>query len=111
MPRSIKRPQTGQIVWYYANVTPPVPLPALVIKSRTDIDRVTFDLFVFDGTLAAAGGVAIGQPQLAVKYYDGGSRPASGAWCTHMRVYENASGKWPKDGGPEAPLGPGGVVP
>ena len=104
MPRSIKRPQTGHIVWYYANVTPPIPTAAIVIKSRTDVDRFTFDLVTFDPVTGASAAV------LGVKYYDGGTRPASGAWCTHQRVYENLSGQWPKDGGRENPLGSGGVV-
>jgi hypothetical protein len=105
MPRSIKRPQCGQIVWFYANVTPPIPTAALVLKSRTDVDRVTFDLLTWDG---ATGAPAV---TLAVKYYDGGTRPASGQWCTHMRVQENISGQWPKDGGREGPLGAAGVAP
>lgn len=105
MPRSIKRPQTGQVVWFYSAAPPGIPQAALVIKSRTDVDRFTFDLVTFDPVTAAPS------PQLGIRYYDGGTRPASGAWCTHMRVYENLAGKWPKDGGPEAPLNPGGVVP
>lgn len=91
MPRSMKRPCVGQVVWYYADVTPPVPVPAMVIKSRTDIDRVTFDLAVF-----AASGAAL-TAALATKFYEGGSRPASGAWCTNMRVNENAANVWPTD--------------
>lgn len=105
MPRSIKRPQTGHIVWYYANATPPIPQAALVIKSRTDVDRFTFDLAIFDAVTGASSAV------LGVRYYDGGSRPAAGAWCTHLRVQENISGQWPKDGGREGPLSPGGVLP
>jgi hypothetical protein len=104
MPRSIKRPQTGQIVWYYADVTPPAPLAAMVIRSRTDINRTTFDLAVF-----AASGAAL-TAALATPYYEGGSRPASGAWCTHPRVQENVANQWPKDGGREAPLASGGVA-
>jgi hypothetical protein len=104
MPRSIKRPQTGSIVWFYANANPPIPTAALVIKSRTDVDRFTFDLVTFDPVTGASAAT------LGVKYYDGGTRPASGQWCTHMRVQENLANQWPKDGGREAPLGAGGVA-
>lgn len=91
MPRSLKRPSTGQIVWYFA-ATPPatVPVAAIVIKSRTDVDRVTFDLVIFDGVTGASSAV------LGVKFYDG-TRPTSGAWCTRVRVNEPAAGQWPSD--------------
>lgn len=100
MPRSIKRPQTGSIVWYYSAVPPGAPLAAIVVRTIT---RTQFDLCTFaaDGTTA---------PALAVNYYEGGTRPTTGAWCTYMRVVENPATKWPKDAQSEGPLGPGGVV-
>lgn len=101
MPRSIKRPQTGSIVWYYA-AAPPVGLPNAAMVVNT-VSPTSFGLTVFD----RAAGTTSYVP--AVPYHDG-TRPASGAWCTHMRVQEPASGTWPKDGGREAPLGVGGVA-
>ena len=102
MPRSIKRPQTGSIVWYYADATNiAAPLPAMVIKT---IDRTHFDLAVF----AAAGNALTAA--LNTLYYEQAPRPTTGAFCTYQRVYENAAGKWPKDQGSEGPLGSGGVV-
>lgn len=103
MPRSIKRPQTGQIVWYYANPLPGAqqkPYAAMVVNT---IDRTHFGLTVFDGANGTTSYVA------SVLYCDG-TRPAAGAWCTHMRVQEPAANQWPKDGGSEGPLGSGGVV-
>lgn len=89
MPRSIKRPQTGSIVWYYAAAPPTtVPQAAMVIKT---VNKTTFDLALFaatgDGLTAA----------LATPFYEGGTRPASGAWCTNVRVNENAANQWPTD--------------
>lgn len=87
MPRSIKRPQTGSIVWYYG-AAPPVggPNAALVVNT---VSPTLLGLMVFD----RANG--IGTYVASVPYHDG-SRPASGAWCTHIRVNEPASG-WPSD--------------
>lgn len=103
MPRSIKRPQIGQIVWYYASApVTGVMMPSAAMVVNT-VNRTTFGLTVFDRAAGTTSYVA------SVPYHDG-TRPASGAWCTHMRPQEPASGTWPKDGGREAPLGPGGVV-
>lgn len=100
MPRSIKRPIIGQIVWYYPSVPPTNPSAALVVNQPS---RTTFGLTVFDRAAGTTSYVA------GVPYHDG-TRPASGAWCTHMRVVEPPSGVWPKDGGSEGPLGTGGTV-
>lgn len=101
MPRSIKRPHLGQIVWYWPSVPPTNPSAALVVNQPS---RTTFGLYVFDRANGAPTYVA------AVPYYDGASRPSSGAWCTHMRVVEPGTGIWPKDGQSEGPLSTGGVV-
>jgi hypothetical protein len=102
MPRSILRPQVGSVVWYYANVTPPAPLPAMVVHT---VDRTHFDLCVFN-----ADGATF-TPALNTPYYDAGSRPAAGAWCTYMRTQENVANTWPKMYPNTAPLGVGGVSP
>jgi hypothetical protein len=67
------------------------------------IDRNNFDLITFLATGNSA-------PALAVPYYHLGRPTGAGAWCTMMRVNENAAGKWPSSGDASAPLGPGGVV-
>jgi hypothetical protein len=86
MPRSILRPQTGHIVWYFAAAPPATaPIAALVVAT---VDRTHFNLVTFDpvaGTAAFVGNV--------VFHY--GTRPASGAWCTPMRVNEPLPGSWP----------------
>jgi hypothetical protein len=86
MPRSILRPQTGHIVWYFAAAPPATaPIAALVVAT---VDRTHFNLVTFDpvaGTATFVGNV--------VFHY--GTRPASGAWCTPMRVNEPLPGSWP----------------
>jgi hypothetical protein len=86
MPRSILRPQTGHIVWYFAAAPPATaPIAALVVAT---VDRTHFNLVTFDpvaGTATFVGNV--------VFHY--GTRPASGAWCTPMRVNEPLPGAWP----------------
>lgn len=102
MPRSIKRPEVGSILWYYADATNiTAPVPAMVIKT---IDRTHFDLAVF----AAAGNALTAA--LNTLYFEQSPRPASGAFCTYARVVENPAGQWPKDARSEGPLGSGGVV-
>ena len=101
MPRSIKRPQVGQIVWYNATSPPTGQVSAALIVNR--VSNVLFGLYVFDRANGAPTYVA------SVPYVDG-TRPASGPWFTHMRVQEPVAGAWPKDGGSEGPLGTGGVV-
>lgn len=86
MPRSLTRPQTGQVVWYYA-AAPPVGQPNAALVVNT-VDKSTFGLAVFD----RATGVASYVPSVPFHY---GTRPASGAWCTMMRVNEPAAGMWP----------------
>lgn len=86
MPRSLTRPETGQIVWYYAASPPTVgPLAALVTAT---VDRTHFNLAVFAAD-ASAMTAALNVP------FHYGTRPVSGAWCTMMRVNENAPGAWP----------------
>jgi hypothetical protein len=86
MPRSILRPQTGHILWYYAAAPPAAaPIAALVVAT---VDRTHFNLVTFDpvaGTATFVGNV--------VFHY--GTRPASGAWCTPPRVNEPLPGSWP----------------
>ncbi|HET6926401.1 MAG TPA: hypothetical protein VFI48_06065 [Hyphomicrobiaceae bacterium] len=87
MPRSIKRPSLGQIVWYYPSVPPTVPSAAIVVNQAT---RTTFGLSIFDRAAGTVSYVA------AVPYHDG-TRPTTGAWCTHVRINEPATGVWPSD--------------
>jgi hypothetical protein len=85
MPRSITRPQTGNIVWYFATATGAQPNAALVVGV---VDRTHFNLAVFspvDGTMTFAGNVVL---------YDGSVRPAT-AFCTWMRINQFVSGTSP----------------
>lgn len=100
MPRSIKAPQTGSMVWYYSAPTGVAPIPAIVLSG---VDAAHFNLFVFDGTLAATGGVAIGKPVNGVLFTQQ-QTVASGAWCTYMRVNEFIAGTSPDT----SPSNPGG---
>lgn len=103
MPRSIKRPQVGHIVWYNATSPPTGQVSAALVVNQGST-RTKFGLYVFD----RANGAPTYVPN--VDYLDGSSRPASGAWCTHQRVQEPVAGAWPKDGGSEGPLSNTGVV-
>jgi hypothetical protein len=88
MGRSITRPQRGSIVWYYA-ASPPAGLPTVAIVINT-IDKTHFDLALInstDATILFGGNVPF--------YY--GTRPATGPWCTPVRVNEPASGAWPSN--------------
>ena len=88
MARSWTRPSTGQFVWYYAT-TPPTtaPIAALVIST---VSKSSFNLAIFDPATGAITAAA------AVPFHYG-TRPAAGAWCTMMRVNENAAGQWPSN--------------
>jgi hypothetical protein len=66
MPRSIKRPQVGHIVWYFANPAPAAPLAALVCSTVTWSDATetgTFNLFVLSASAVSSAvlGVAFTQ--------------------------------------------------
>jgi hypothetical protein len=62
MPKSIKTPQVGSIVWYYANPGPAIPQAAIVTLT---VDQTHFNLFVLSG-------VAVGSAVLGVLYTEGG---------------------------------------
>lgn len=100
MPRTLTRPQVGQVVWYFA-ASPPGTKPLAAMVVNTDSPTM-FDLTVFaaDGTTA---------PALNVPFHYG-TRPTTGAWCTMRRVEENAAGKWPGSRDAAPPLGAGGVL-
>ena len=100
MPRSIKRPIIGQILWYYPSTPPTNPSAALVVNQS---GPTAFGLWVFDRTNGAGSYVA------SVAFHDG-TRPTTGAWCTQPRVYEPATGQWPSRGDASPPLGVGGVL-
>lgn len=71
MPRSIKRPQTGSPVWYYANPAPAAPLAAVVTQTVSWSDATetgTFNLFTLSG-------VAVGSAVLAVPYTQSSAPP------------------------------------
>jgi len=84
------------MVWYYAAAPPATaPIAALVVQSVSGEGSQgvggpapTFNL----ATFAPATGVMTFAA--AVPFYYG-ARPASGAWCTMMRVNENLAGAWP----------------
>ena len=94
MPRSLTRPQTGTVVWYFA-AAPPVlaPSAAIVIAQVATAGQgvgsppPTFDLFVIaaDGTTSKVAAVPF--------HY--GTRPTSGAWCTMPRVNTPPATVWP----------------
>jgi hypothetical protein len=96
MPRTLTRPVTGQIVWYFAAAPPATaPIAALVIASvATNVSLgvggppPTYNLATFDPTTGAITAAA------AVPFHYG-TRPVSGAWCTMMRINEPAPGSWP----------------
>lgn len=101
MPRSLTRPITGQIVWYYTAAPPSAPPLAAIVCGT--IDRTHFNLWVLnaDGTLLGA------KPNVVYHHL---TRPAASAeWCTMPRINENAAGKWPSNDAAN-PLGTGGVV-
>lgn len=71
MPRSVTRPQTGQMLWYYAGPGRGVPQAAQVIR-------------VVDGShvdLAVTGAAGAPVPQAGVYFPGRGVRVLSGAWC------------------------------
>jgi hypothetical protein len=102
MPRTLTRPQVGNIIWYFA-AAPPVagPLPATVLRqvatAGTGVGSPppTFDLAVSavaDGTVSFVAAVPF--------YY--GTRPTTGAWCTMPRINTPAAGVWPSSANIEA---------
>lgn len=101
MPRSLTRPQTGTVVWYFAAAPPvAVPLMASVIAAVTTAGAgvgsppPTFDLAVYDPAAAAGAGATA---KVAAVPFHYGTRPSSGAWCTMPRVNTPAAGQWPSN--------------
>ena len=85
MPRSITRPQTGSTVWYFA--TPGAAVQAAMVTKKVDNTHMNLSVF------PVAGGPAVAQA--GVLFVDAGTRPASGAFCTYMRVNEPLLGAYP----------------
>jgi hypothetical protein len=84
MPRSVKRPQVGHIVWYYANPAPAAPQAALVCSTVTWSDATetgTFNLFVLSSAAVSSAvlGVAFTNAGGAFQYVTAAVIAAGGA--------------------------------